>query len=156
METAADAELKLEAALQGMQVKVKAVVDKVKRDSGNLILHIALAEDRLRYSGENTIRFHPMVVRSLAGIDGSGFAVRLTQPTTAEHTFDLTKLSAELKAYLDDYEVKNPEDNPFIEKKHLIDPGNLSVVAFVQDTESKRVLQAGYIKVKPAVSTTVR
>jgi Tfp pilus assembly protein PilF len=154
LETPADAELTVEASMQGMQVKVKVVVDKVKSKSGNLMLQIALAEDRLRYSGQNTIRFHPMVVRSLAGIDGGGFAVSLTQPTTAEHTFDLTKLSAELKAYLDDYEAKNPDENPFIEKKHLVDPGNLSVVTFVQDEASKQVLQAAYLKVKPAAPTS--
>jgi hypothetical protein len=94
-----------------------------------------------------------MVVRGLGGIDGSGFAVSRTQPTTAEHSFDLTKLSAELKAYLDDYEAKNP-GSLFIEKKHSIDPGNLSVVAFVQDEGSKQVLQASYFKVKPAAPTS--
>jgi thiol-disulfide isomerase/thioredoxin len=152
LEAAAEAEINLEADLSGAKVQVKAVVDKVGGESINLRLHLALAEDRLRFNGENTIRFHPMVVRSLGGIDGGGFAVSQKQPTIAEHTFDLDKLSAELKTYLDDYEAKNPDLKPFIEKKHLIDRGNLSVIAFVQNEKSKQILQAVYLKVKPVAS----
>ena len=37
----------------------------------------------------------------------------------------------------------------FTQKKHEIDEGRLSVVGFVQDAKSKRVLQAAFIKVKP-------
>jgi len=147
--------------LQGSVVNVKTTVDKAKSESKELKLQIALVEDLLRYSGENGVRFHPMVVRSLAGPagDGSkspsaeGFAVDASKPTTVEHTFDLAKITAELKAHLDDYEINGRHGKiTFSEKKHTMDSNSLSVVAFVQDEKSKQILQAAYIKLKPGTS----
>jgi tetratricopeptide (TPR) repeat protein len=148
LETAAEAELKLQAALEGAYVKVSATVAKVKSESKSLRLRIALVEDELRYSGENLVRIHPMVVRSLAGLKG-GFAVNRSGPTSVEYTFDLKKISSELKSYLDDYEVNGDYGLiTFKEKKDKIDGKHLSVVAFVQDEISKKVLQSVYLKVK--------
>jgi hypothetical protein len=109
-------------------------------------------EDELRYSGENLVRIHPMVVRSLAG-KGS-FILKPNGPTVVEYTFELEKISAELKAYLREYEV-NGDYGPmqFKEHKYKIDKMNLSVVALVQDEVTKRVLQSAYSPVKPRATT---
>jgi len=61
-------------------VKAKATVAHVKGDSASLKLHIVLAEEKIRYTGENGIRFHPMVVRSIAGPEYGGFAVTSKTP----------------------------------------------------------------------------
>jgi hypothetical protein len=55
-----------------------------------------------------------------------------------------------LKAYLDEYEVKNDRFGKitFAEKKDVINPSDLAVVAFVQDEKTKKVLQASYLKVE--------
>jgi hypothetical protein len=149
LERSPQADLQLTAAREGGAVKVKAVVDKVNSESPALRLHVALAEERLRYTGENGVRFHPMVVRSLAGEKAEGFAVNPNGATAAEWTFDLKAISDEIKAYLDDFEKQGLRGDAytFTEKKYEINPQQLVVVAFVQDAKTKSVLQAQYVKV---------
>jgi len=150
LEMPSNAQLRIEASLEGSTVKVKAIVDRLKGGSQDLKLQIALVEDELHYSGENRIHIHPMVVRSLASGLSTGFALRPSQLNTVQYTFDLTKISAQLKAYLDEYEAAG-DFGPmtFKEKKHRIEATNLSVVSFVQNEKTKEVLQAVYIKVNP-------
>lgn len=158
LEASAGAELKLTAALEGDQVKTRVMVDKINGASPDLKLQLALTEDELRYTGENGIRFHPMVVRSLAGKDSLGFPVSASGPTNIDWTFDLKVMSDQLKKYLDGYEQQGHHGDPFTfsEKKFQIDPNNLSLVAFVQDMKTKTVLQTVYLKVKPAVTASAQ
>src|SRR6266540_2723353 len=51
------AEIKLETALDGGVVKVRATVAKVESQSPSLKLNLALVEKSLRYGGENGVRF---------------------------------------------------------------------------------------------------
>jgi hypothetical protein len=158
LEAPANAELKLTAALEGDRVKANVTVDKITAASPDLKLQIALTEDELRYTGENGIRFHPMVVRSLAGKDSLGFAVASGGPTNVEWSFDLKAMSDQLKKYLDSYEQQGHRGDTFTfsEKKFQIDPNNLSLVAFVQDMKTKTVLQTVYLKIKPATTASVQ
>ena len=158
LEAPANAELKLTAALEGDRVKANVTVDKITAASPDLKLQIALTEDELRYTGENGIRFHPMVVRSLAGKDSLGFAVASGGPTNVEWSFDLKAMSDQLKKYLDSYEQQGHRGDTFTfsEKKFQIDPNNLSLVAFVQNMKTKTVLQTVYLKVKPATTASVQ
>src|SRR5262245_46697072 len=142
------AEIKLETALDGGVVKVRATVAKVESQSPSLKLNLALVEKSLRYGGENGVRFHPMVVRGMAGPGASGFRLLGAQPATFEQTFDLAQLTDELKDQLDEYEQRN-FGLKFSEKKHAIDAANLAVVAFVQDEASLQILQASQVDVKP-------
>lgn len=154
LEAAAEADLKLEATFDGTMIKVKAMVENVKAE-GEVKLQIILAEEMLRYSGENGVRFHPMVVRALGGKDAAGFLVDISKPAALEETFDIPKIVEGLKAHLDEFETKRNSANPeskdkfaFAEKKHQIDAANLSVIAFVQDEKTKKILQAVYVRVK--------
>jgi len=142
------AEIKLETALDGGVVKIRATVAKVESQSPSLKLNLALVEKALRYKGENGVRFHPMVVRGMAGPDARGFRLLGSQPATFEQTFDLAQLTGELKDQLDEYERRN-FGLKFSEKKHAIDAANLAVVAFVQDEASLQILQASQTDVKP-------
>jgi hypothetical protein len=110
-------------------------------------LQIALVEKELTYSGENGIRFHPMVVRAMAGPDAKGYTNPAGEAFTVENQFDIAKVSAAAKAHLDDYEAKGHRGEPFkfVAKMDKIDAGNLAVVAFVQDPKTKRVLQAAIV-----------
>jgi len=152
----AEARLSLEASLQGGLVKVKAGVDKLASKSPDLMLQIALVEDGLSYSGENGLRFHPMVVRSLGGEKAEGFPIAPLKVTAIEHTFDLGKITRELKAYLEDYEKEHKQafyymkdkEKGFLQKKYEINEGRLSVAAFIQDKKTKNVLQAAFVKLK--------
>lgn len=151
LEAASDAELKLEASLDQNMLKVKANVNNIKATAGKLKLQIALVEDELSFSGENGVRFHPMVVRSLAGEKAEGFALDPSKLQPVEHVFDLTKISGELKAALDGLEERSAGGKmKFAEKKHQINPEHLSVIVFVQNEENKSILQSIQVKVKSA------
>ena len=148
LQTPPEAQIQLTAWRQGDDIEVEASATSVKSESKDLKLQIALVEDRLRYSGENGIRFHPMVVRSLAR-DGDGFAVEPGTGCAVQYTFDTHKISDGLKSYLDGYEKSNERFGPitFIKKMDSINPAGLSVVAFVQDAKTRNVLQAAYAPV---------
>ena len=152
LEKPPEASIVLTARLEANHVVVNANLDRITSTSKDLRLQIALVEDKLRYSGENGIRFHNMVVRSLAGDKEGGFVVAAGQPASIKQDFDIGAISNELKKSLDDYEVAGHRGEPFTftEKKYQIDPAMLSVVAFVQDNTTKNVLQAVYTRVSPA------
>jgi tetratricopeptide (TPR) repeat protein len=140
------ARLTLDAVRAGTIITARVVVhaNSAAGRTPALRLHVALAEDRVRYSGGNGIRFHPMVVRKMAR-DGAGSLVPATGTARMEVTFDLAAIGAELKSYLDDYEKSTKAaSGPFAfnEKKCDLDSSNLVVVAFVQEDGSRRVLQS--------------
>jgi hypothetical protein len=142
------AKIALQASSTGTTVKVKATVSKVTSKSDKLRLQIVLAEDMVSYSGENGERFHPMVVRNVA-VDAAsvqGFALKPAQGGTFTYTFDVAKAVADAKAHLEDYETNTRKgEYSFRQKMHDV-TGGLSVVAFVQDEATKKVLQSVYLK----------
>jgi tetratricopeptide (TPR) repeat protein len=145
----------LKASMTDGVITASVNVDPVKSGSADLRLHIALVENELSYTGENGVRFHPMVVRQLAGQDHNGFAVTAGKPLSIDHRFDVAAVSRELQAYIDDF-VKNPparyagDDISFSRPMHALDANKLSVVAFVQDDKTRQILQSSYVSVKPA------
>jgi hypothetical protein len=168
LETAPEADLQLTASLEGNTVRVKATPSNVKDGKDKVQLQIVLVEELISYSGENGIRFHPMVVRNIANLDVpakattpatppvGGFAIDRANPAAAEYTFDLAKISADAKTYLDDYE-KNGRHGPetkFSKKPVQVNTANLSVVAFLQEEPSKKVLQSAYVKIGSGTTTS--
>jgi hypothetical protein len=145
LEKPAEAHISVAASAAGNKVNVTAIVKGVNSESKDLKLQIVLAETELRYSGENGIRFHPMVVRALGGPKGEGFPV--SGDNTFQQAFNLDDISAAIKEHLDDYEAKGHRSEPFkfSEKKYEIEHGNLAVVVFIQDEKTKHVLQAGFV-----------
>lgn len=139
LETPAEAQITARASANGNLVDVNAQVLRVKSESKDLKVEIALVEKDLRYNGENGIRFHPMVLRSIQSFDLNG--------ETYQHSFDVAAISKAIKEHLDDYESKGHrgESFTFAEKKHEIEPNHLAVVVFVHDAKTKHVLQAGYL-----------
>ncbi len=144
----ADARIQVSGGLtNGNVVSVKADVDGVKGDSPDLKVQVLLVEKEITYSGENGIRFHPMVVRAMGGGDDDGFALKPNEAASFSQRWDLNEVSAGLKKHLDEYEAGGHRGNAFtfIEKKYQIDRGNLAVVVFVQDVKTKHVLQSAYL-----------
>jgi len=155
LETPAGAALDVEARMEGPLVRVKAAARDFKTDARELKIHVVLVEEHIRYSGENGIRFHSMVVRSLGGskpgLGAEGFALDPARPAAVEHTFDLKQITADAKKHLDDYEVNGRHGKiTFLNKLHEIDSSGLAVVAFVQDPKTQAILQAQYQKLGPA------
>jgi tetratricopeptide (TPR) repeat protein len=152
LESPAQAQIAVTGSIAGDVVKANVIVDQIKSPSADLRIQLALAEEEIRYTGENGVRFHPMVVRSLGGKDANGFALAASGPTTVEWTFDVKAMGDQLKKYLDDYEKAGHRGDTFtfLDKKYQIDENNLSLVAFVQDMKTKAILQTVYVKLNPA------
>ena len=162
LKTAPEARIKLTVKRDGSKVKTGITTDSLKDLERDVTLHVALIENEVIYSGENGLRFHPMVVRSLArssGESGYGFKVVAGKANKFEYVFDLEGISAENLRYYDEWPAeRNKEVNArvggdagfdvgtFKEQRHLIKADNLSVVAFLQDNKTKAILQAVYSK----------
>jgi tetratricopeptide (TPR) repeat protein len=146
LETPAGVSIRLEAGQNGRLVTARVKVDPVASDAKSLKLQIALVEAEVIYSGENAVRFHPMVVRSLGGPEATGYPFDSAKGAEVEQVFELDKITAELKAHLDDYEVNGRHGKiTFRQKKHEISSRHLKVAAFVQDEGSKAILQAAIV-----------
>ena len=154
LETAPEAQVKIDAGLNGGTVKVSAAVDGVKSDSKDLKVQILLVEKEIRHLGENGVRFHPMVVRAFGGEKGEGYAIEANGKGTFDATFDLEAIGKDIRKQLDEYEAKGHrgESFKFTAKKDQINRADLAVVVFVQDDKTKHVLQAGYVDLGATVS----
>jgi hypothetical protein len=144
------AEITLKATMAGDKVDVDARVGKAGKPDQKLRLQVVLVEEMVRYTGENGVRFHPMVVRSLAGTgtDTLGFPVASGKGAKVAYTFDIAKAIAAAKSHLDEMEGgsnKRFGKFQFVERKNGIDTANLRVVAFVQDETTKEILQAASV-----------
>jgi tetratricopeptide (TPR) repeat protein len=157
LDTRPGASIHLSATIHDGVVSAHAEVGGLSGASSDLRLHVALVERLVRYSGENGQRFHPMVVRALGGPEAKGFAIDpATSTSSVNQTFDLAALAAENLKYYDDYaadlKTRVGLTVTFLEKKAVIDPGNVAVAAFVQDNKSQRVLDAAWVT--PVVQPT--
>jgi len=149
------AEIGLEAKTAGDKVDVAVRIGKTGKPGRALRLQIALVEEAVHYTGENGVRFHPMVVRSLAAPDAKAPGLPLASGKGAKlvYTFDIAKAVADAKAHLDEMEGGSSErfgKFQFIERRSDINRGNLRIVAWVQDEKTKEVLQAARAVPKPA------
>jgi thiol-disulfide isomerase/thioredoxin len=141
LETPATAALAVKAVAEGEKVNVTVDVTKVPSDAKDMRLHILLVEQELRFTGENGIRFHPVVVRAMAGDKGAGIPITATGKTT--HTFDLASVRADVEKTLTAEMEKRrsreaPGSTPTVYSADgrpytTINPNELSVVAFIQD-----------------------
>jgi hypothetical protein len=145
LEIPAAARLRLDASVNGGTVRATASASQAQSASKDLRVQILLVEKELRYTGENGVRFHPMVVRAFGGDKAEGYKLE-GESGEFSASFDLDTVSKAIKDHLDDYESKGhrSESFKFSEKKYEIDRGNLAVVAFVQDVKTKKVLQAAW------------
>lgn len=115
----------------------------------HLIVNFALVEDDVRYSGENGVRFHRMVVRALAKPADAGFPVDPAATVTVDASFDPAAISRALASYLDGYEQQNDRFGKikFLTKDMTMQPSYLAIAAWVQDSVTHRVLQTALIPV---------
>jgi thiol-disulfide isomerase/thioredoxin len=114
-----------------------------------LIVNFALVEDDVRYSGENGIRFHRMVVRALAKPADSGLPVDPGGAVTLGASFEPAAISKSLTTYLDGYEQQNDRFGKikFLTKDMTMEPSHLFIAAWVQDSVTHRVLQSAIVPV---------
>jgi hypothetical protein len=157
LEVKPEGDLAVQASIAGGTVQVKATPSKLAEEGDPVRLQILLVEEMLSYSGENGVRFHPMVVRSIAGNDFGGILVDRKSSAAVEHVFDLAQIADEHLKYLDEYEKDRASSSPgfaFSRKPTAIDAGQLSIVAFLQDEKSKKVLQSSYVRLASGTTPT--
>ncbi|MBI5473763.1 MAG: hypothetical protein HY961_15605 [Ignavibacteriae bacterium] len=118
---------------------------------GKPALMIALVEKSVDYTGSNGIAKHAFVVRKM--IDGAtGTPLTLARKQIVSKTVNVAAVERAIKDYLDD-PTKQPSwsnRRPFTgwrSRPEKIGRANLAVVAWVQDLDSKEVLQAAYAEV---------
>ncbi len=118
----------------------------------NPMLHIVLAEKSVKYTGANGIENNIFVVRNLVG-DPSGTKLN-SQNEIISRKVNIINLKENITSYL-----KDPTADPSwrapsfhgwrksIDDLNKIDIKNLAVIVWVQDTNTKEVLQAHYMNV---------
>ncbi len=121
-----------------------------------LLLNFALVQREVRYSGENGMRFHSMVVRSLAKPSTEGFAVAMTGQSTAAAAFDPVAVSASLQAYLAGFAQHSERfgTTHFLPYDTRLPVESLGVAAWVEDVTAHRVVAAAYLPVGGAGQET--
>ena len=92
-----------------------------------------------------------MVVRALSSDAAYGQPVKAGSTATLTAAFDTAKISRDLAAYLNGFEQTNETFGPvrFLSKDTTIQPSQLAVAAWVQDTRTHRVLQAAFARLVP-------
>jgi tetratricopeptide (TPR) repeat protein len=142
--------LKIDVARHRDSIAVAAHIGAVRGrvKNGNCVLHIALVQRSVDYTGGNGISRHAMVVRRLFG----GVAGTPVSSALPEETIQQTVSVAEVEAGIRDLQ-NDPKGQPswpgrkrnFSGWKTLpadIDRSNLTVVAWIQDEGTHEVLQS--------------
>ncbi len=121
--------------------------------SDKLKLHIALAEDEVLYKGANGIENHKFVVRKMI-TPGEGIAVQKNGKIDLKRSVSLSAVVKELEEYFVATNERFSDLGAELkEKKSAIDRSRLAVVAFVQNSESREILQAVTEKVRAVAET---
>lgn len=144
LEKPALAQIKLSAVRKGEAIQIKAAVQNLEKTGERVRLRLVLVEDWVRYKARNGTSYHHRVVRDFPG-GVKGFA--LTKKD-AEHTasVDLKELRARLTTYLDTFAKTSEEAFPDSQRPMRF--RNLSIVAFIQNDDTREVLQAANAQVK--------
>ena len=115
----------------------KATVTELAAPGEKVMLRFVLAEERVRYTGGNGIRYHHMVVRALPG---GAKGVALTKKEQEQTiTVEPEAVRSALTKYLDDF-AKN--EAPFPRPARPLALRNLKLVALVQNDTTKEILHA--------------
>jgi len=156
MNDAPEATLAIKTQTKNGKVAITTAISNLAaqyKEAKGLTLHVVLAEQELRFTGENGMRFHPLVVRAMAGGDKPGIPVTMdaSGKLSLDTTFDLSAIPTDITSSLE-AEIKKRRGNetagntPAVYKAEShpytdVDPTKLIVVAFLQDAD-KHVLQA--------------
>jgi hypothetical protein len=142
--------LKLSAAVAraGDKIDIDATVGDVTAVGKNLKLRVVLVEEEVAYKGGNRLAEHHYVVRAFpGGVDGK--VVAKGKPTNQKASVDLAALRKAFNAYLDDSEkmFKKTRGEDFAFKSRPMLLKKLKVVVFVQNDDTREVLEAVQIEV---------
>jgi hypothetical protein len=126
----------------GDKIKISAKVSGVEKPSPEMKVRLVLVEHTIRFIGSNKLRFHHQVVRAMPG-GVAGFPVTKSD-MEFEAAVDLSTLRNSLIAYLNKYA---DNERAFPQPQRPLDLSNLAVVAFVQNDETREIVQATTVHV---------
>ncbi len=132
--------LQIAADVQGL--------DQLKEEPGEVRLRVVIAEDEIHFLAKNGVRSHEMIVRRMVG-GPEGIAAKEGKLTMKE-AIPLADLKASLSDYLKKYEESENVDFP----AKPLELKRLHIVAFVQNDESREVLQTNAVSVSAGDSTS--
>ena len=138
LSAAPEVSLKVRASLAGDTVKAAYEFDKAAPGADYLLV---LVQDEQEHRGSNGVVYHKMVVRDLLTIDPAA---------TKAATFDLAASEKAADAYLTEFEktYTRVPDFKWEVRRNAIPRRGLKVVFFVQERESRKVLNAVAADVK--------
>ena len=147
LEKPATAKLALTATLKADELSLKATVSDLEKPGEKVALRFAVVEDRIRYAGGNTLRYHHAVVRAMpGGAKGYPMAKKSAEQTA---TIKIADIRTALVKGLDEVQTKIREDNPeFSFPARPLALKNLRVVAFLQNDETGEILQAVQVELE--------
>lgn len=145
---------KPEVILSGKAIKNGDYIDvnlnlKGKPKNQKEVLHMVLVEKSINYIGSNTIDKHKFVVRNMMNGDKG----KTINSNMVSEKFDINQIEAGLSSYLD-----NPTNQPswrpsfgpamWKARTDKINRDNLAVVAFIQNPDTKEIVNSIFIDVK--------
>ena len=141
-----DISLELSATAKAGKLSLNAQVGGLKEISENLRLRLVLAEDEVSYQARNGIRLHEMLVRIMPtgpeGVSQDNGELKFAQ------TIELSQLKQKLVDYLSVYEGQYIQHGiPSLFPVKPLELDKLHLVAFVQDDQTREILQAAAIPV---------
>lgn len=122
-------------------------LDQLGDEAKDVRLRVVIAEDEVHFLARNGVRGHEMVVRRMVG--GPAGVEPKDGKLSIKESISLADLKSSLTTYLKKYEEDEGIDFP----AKPLDLKRLHVVAFVQNDESKEILQTNAIAVTASAST---
>lgn len=141
----AEATINLNAKLSRDKLSLSGNIKTTREKTNNLLFFAVIAEEKVNYKGYNTVAEHRFVVRKILPT-ANGIKFNGKKEIKLNTKLDLAKLQKDLKDYLDGME-KKAKRQLFKEKKYHIDPNKLFVISFVQDEDTKEILQTNVLKI---------
>ena len=103
---AADLPVKAKAVRKGDKIDISAEASGIEKPNEKLKLRLALVEDKVRFTGGNSLRFHHQVVRALPG-GAKGFPIK-DKSIKQDVTVDLANVKETITKYLETYNKDKP------------------------------------------------
>ncbi len=144
LESDAPAEMQVKLKRTGDKLDIETRVVDLKKPDDKLKLHVVLVENVVRYPGTNGQRLHHDVVRAFPG--GTEGVTLKEETSNNKLSINLTEVSKKLGDYLDEA----AETHNFLDDERPTDLGKLRVIAFIQDSDSKEIVQAAEAEVPEA------
>ncbi len=123
-----------------IEISAKAKTTGKPGEKAQPKLRMVITEEVVKYIGSNKLRFHHHVVRDMPG-GAEGMSLDKAGTLDQSTKVDVKTLRGEIEKYVSDFEKKST----FFGTKPAIDLKKLSVVAFVQDDQTKEILGASAV-----------